>query len=140
MVTQLQPDVRAYLHGGEVIKRYIRVEEVAHEYGFSVEETEYIAKAAGSLYKLTRIHLVKKERFDEFMKPLAKVEELTEQNYNMIDNVLNNGAEKKEQEQTKGRISIKEKLAEKKAVIEQRDKAERTSPKKETEKKSQREM
>ena len=56
----------------------------------------------------------------------------------MIDNVLNNGAEKKEQ--TKGRISIKEKLAEKKAVIEQRDKAERTSPEKETEKKSQREM
>ena len=45
MVTQLQPDVRAYLHGGEVIKRYIRVEEVAHEYGFSVEETEYIAKS-----------------------------------------------------------------------------------------------
>ena len=44
MVTQLQPDVRAYLHGGEVIKRYIRVEEVAHAYGFSVEETEYIAK------------------------------------------------------------------------------------------------
>ena len=73
-------------------------------------------------------------------KPLAKVEELTEQNYNMIDNVLNNGAEKKEQEQTKGRISIKEKLAEKKAVIEQRDKTERTSPEKETEKKSQREM
>lgn len=73
-------------------------------------------------------------------KPLAKVEELEEQNYNMIDNVLNNGAEKKEQEQTKGRISIKEKLAEKKAVIEQRDKAERTSPEKETEKKSQREM
>ena len=73
-------------------------------------------------------------------KPLAKIEELEEQNYNMIDNVLNNGAEKKEQEQIKGRISIKEKLAEKKAVIEQRDKAERTSPEKETEKKSQREM
>lgn len=73
-------------------------------------------------------------------KPLAKVEELTEQNYNMIDNVLNNGAEKKEQEQTKGRISIKEKMAEKRAVIEQRDKTERTSPEKETEKKSQREM
>ena len=68
----------------------------------------------------------------------AKLEELEEQNYNMIDNVLNNGAEKKEQEQTKGRISIKEKLAEKKVVIEQRDKAERTSPEKETEKKSQR--
>ena len=73
-------------------------------------------------------------------KPLAKIEELEEQNYNMIDNVLNNGAEKKEQEQTKGRISIKEKLAEKRAVIEQRDKTEHTSPEKETEKKSQREM
>ena len=59
MVTQLQPDVRAYLHGAEVIKRYIRVEAVAQEYGLSVEETEYIAKAAGSLYKLTRIHLIK---------------------------------------------------------------------------------
>ncbi len=73
MVTQLQPDVRAYLHGGEVIKRYIRVEEVAQEYGFSVEETEYIAKAASSLYKFTRIRLVKKERFDEFMKHIYKV-------------------------------------------------------------------
>lgn len=83
-----------------------------------------------------------KELFDKLAeyKPLAKVEELEEQNYNMIDNVLNNGAEKKEQEQTKGRISIKEKLAEKRAVIEQRDKTERTSPEKETEKKSQREM
>lgn len=51
MVTQLQPDVRAYLHGGEVIKRYIRIEEVAHEYGFSVEETEYIAKTCKSSQK-----------------------------------------------------------------------------------------
>lgn len=68
MVTQLQPDVRAYLHGAEVIKRYIRVEEVAREYGLSVEETEYIAKAAGSLYKLTHIHLVKKERLQRCTK------------------------------------------------------------------------
>ena len=30
MVTQLQPDVRAYLHGAEVIKRYIRVEAVSY--------------------------------------------------------------------------------------------------------------
>ena len=63
------------------------------------------------------------DRLAEY-KPLAKVEELTEQNYNQIDNVLNNGAEKKEQEQSKGRISIKEKLAEKKAVIDQQDRAQ----------------
>ena len=31
-------------------------------------------------------------------KPLAKVEELTEQNYNQIDNVLNNGFEQKKEE------------------------------------------
>ena len=54
MVTQLQPDVRAYLHGGEVIKRYIRIEEVAHEYGFSVEETEYILALLRSVFVLSR--------------------------------------------------------------------------------------
>ena len=43
-------------------------------------------------------------------------------------------------EKKKGRVSVREKLAEKKAVIEQRDKAERTLPEKEAEKKSQREM
>ena len=30
MVTQLQPDVRAYLHGAEVIKRYIRAVSYTH--------------------------------------------------------------------------------------------------------------
>lgn len=34
-------------------------------------------------------------------KPLAKVEELEEQNYNMIDNVLNNGAEKRNRSRSK---------------------------------------
>lgn len=65
---------------------------------------------------------------------------LEEQNYNMVDNVLNNRAEKKENEQSKSRISIREKLAEKKAVIEKWDKAERNCPEKDTEKKVHREM
>ena len=39
-----------------------------------------------------------------------------------------------------GRISIKEKLAEKKAIIEQKDKSGRSVPEKDTEKKKQREM
>ena len=79
------------------------------------------------------------DRLAEY-KPLAKIEELEEQNYNMVDNVLNNGAEKIENEQSKGRISIREKLAEKKAVIEKRDKADRNCPGKDTEKKVHREM
>ena len=71
-------------------------------------------------------------------KPLAKIEELEECNYNMIDNVLNN--EKPKEEKQAGRISIKEKLAEKKAVIEQRDKSDKEVPEKGTEKKSEREI
>lgn len=58
----------------------------------------------------------------------------------MADNVLNDGAEKKENEQSKGRISIREKLDEKKAVIEKRDEAERNCLEKDTEKKVHREM
>lgn len=73
-------------------------------------------------------------------KPLAKIEELEEQNYNMIDNVLNNGAEKKEDEKAKTRVSVKEKLAKKKAVIEKRDKAEKNCPEKDAEKKAHREI
>lgn len=69
-------------------------------------------------------------------KPLAKVEELEEGNYNMVDNVLNNGAEKKEQERVAGRISIREKLAEKKVAVEHKDK----TVQKDQDRKTQREM
>ena len=83
------------------------------------------------------------EKLTEY-KPLAKVEELEEQNYNMIDNVLNNGCEKfnkeeakKEQEKPQGRLSLKARLAEKKAQIagqgQNRDEQENA-------KKTQREM
>jgi hypothetical protein len=65
------------------------------------------------------------------------VEELEESNYNMVDNVLNNGADKKEQDCMAGRISIKEKLAEKKAIIEHKDKV---AHEKDQDKKVQREM
>ena len=63
------------------------------------------------------------EKLAEY-KPLAKIEEMEEQNYNMIDNVLNNGAEKaqreenkKEQEQPVEKASLKLRLAEKKAKL-----------------------
>lgn len=63
------------------------------------------------------------EKLAEY-KPLAKIEEMEEQNYNMIDNVLNNGAEKaqreankKDQEQPAVKVSLKNRLAEKKAQV-----------------------
>ncbi|MDL2301017.1 ssDNA-binding domain-containing protein [Lachnospiraceae bacterium OttesenSCG-928-D06] len=73
-------------------------------------------------------------------KPLAKIEELEEANYNMIDNVINNEKPKKEQDCSSARSSIKEKLAEKKAAIEQREKTEKSVPEKEAEKKAEREI
>ncbi len=79
------------------------------------------------------------DRLAEY-KPLAKIEELEECNYNMIDNVLNNEKPKEEKEKQTGRVSVREKLAEKKAVIEQRDKSEKEVPEKGTEKKSEREI
>lgn len=71
---------------------------------------------------------------------LAKVEELEEENLNMIDGVLNSEKPKTEHERPEGRISVKEKLAEKKAVIEQCEKGSKPSHEKETEKKPQREI
>ena len=64
------------------------------------------------------------EKLTEY-KPLAKIEEMEEQNYNMVDNVLNNGAgekaqkeeSKKEQERPAARTSLKARLAEKKAIV-----------------------
>ena len=63
------------------------------------------------------------EKLAEY-NPLAKIEEMEEQNYNMIDNVLNNGAEKaqreankKDQEQPAVKVSLKARLAEKKAQV-----------------------
>ena len=52
-------------------------------------------------------------------KPLAKIEEIEEQNYNMIDDRLNNGVEKfnreeekkEHQEKPEARFSLKERLA-----------------------------
>ena len=73
-------------------------------------------------------------------KPLVKVEELEENNYNMIDNVFNNDSSQKEEKHVQGKISVKEKLEEKKAIIEQRDKDSNTMPEKDTEKKNQREI
>ena len=63
------------------------------------------------------------EKLAEY-KPLAKIEEMEEQNYNMIDNMLNNGAEKaqreankKDQEQPAVKVSLKARLAEKRAQV-----------------------
>ena len=84
------------------------------------------------------------EKLAEY-KPLAKIEETEEQNYNMIDNVLNNGVGEKAQkeenkrmdEKSAARVSLKSRLAEKKSQVEGQSKEHDVQ---ENEKKSQREM
>ena len=84
------------------------------------------------------------EKLTEY-KPLTKIEEAEEQNYNMIDNVLNNGVgEKAQREENKRmeekptvRLSLKSRLAEKKSQVEGQSKEHDVQ---ENEKKSQREM
>ena len=64
------------------------------------------------------------EKLAEY-KPLAKIEEMEEQNYNMVDNVLNNGAgekaqkeeNRKAQDKSAAKPSLKARLAEKKAQV-----------------------
>ena len=88
------------------------------------DDPETVAQAKALLKKL-----------DEY-KPLAKVEEQVEQNYNMIDNMINNlpqdPEEKKEpapqkvmrieeHKKVRKRVSMKKKLAEKKAEVTERD-------------------
>ena len=76
-------------------------------------------------------------------KPLAKIEEIEEQNYNMIDDRLNNGVEKfnreeekkEQQEKPQARSSLKERLAAKQTEVAQgkKDSKEQDKAKKRTE-------
>jgi len=58
-------------------------------------------------------------------KPLAKIEEIEEQNYNMIDDRLNNGVEKFNRKEDKqklqqGRTSLKERLCTKQCEVSEK--------------------
>lgn len=68
-------------------------------------------------------------------EPLAKAEELEEKNDNLVDDISTT-----ETKRVPERISIKEKLAEKRAIVVQKDKGGKSMPEKDSEKKKQREM
>ena len=140
-------DYDSILYNDSVRSMTENVEELAQE--IKTEGTERISDilreivAEGAVPE--EVDRAKKllEKLSEY-KPLAKVEEMEEQNYNMIDNILNNGAEKakkeddrKEMDKPHARVSLKERLAEKKAIIAGNDKAAEMQ---ENTKKNQREM
>ena len=64
------------------------------------------------------------EKLDDY-KPLAKVEEQVEENFNQIDNQLSNIPPDPEEKKERGRVSVKEQLQEKKAIV---DKQVRETP------------
>ena len=68
MANQLKPTIRAYMHSDNTNKRYVRLNEMAGLLGYDVEDIKLMAVAAGALYRLSRIELVHKERFEEFMR------------------------------------------------------------------------
>ncbi len=56
-----------------ISKRYIRVDDMALIIKMPEKDTELIAKAAGALYRLSKIKLIHKARFDDYMKHIYKV-------------------------------------------------------------------
>ena len=72
MVTQLQPDVRAYLHGAEVIKKFARIGEASIIYSIGRHRFIELARAAGATYKINGgtggTVLINLELFDEYME------------------------------------------------------------------------
>lgn len=73
MANKLKPSVRAYIDSENSNKRYVRIDEVATKLELDKADIKMLAVAAGSFYKLSRIELIHKERFDEFMKHIYKV-------------------------------------------------------------------
>lgn len=73
MANKLKPSVRAYIDSENSNKRYVRIDEVATKLELDKVDIKMLAVAAGSFYKLSRIELIHKERFDEFMKHIYKV-------------------------------------------------------------------
>ena len=90
------------------------------EQGESGYVADYLQNVIEESADQTDLNIAKElaDKLKEY-KPLAKVEELEEQNYNMIDNVLNNGSEKfnKREEKQRGNFSLKERLEKKKEKI-----------------------
>lgn len=73
MANRLKPTIRAYLHSDDTDKRYVRLDEMAGKLELNIDDVKALAVAAGASYRLSRIELIHKERFDEFMKHIYKV-------------------------------------------------------------------
>lgn len=110
--TKSYEDVQVDLFSGDVID--LDVLDYASEITSNKKAMEIITELIEKLPDAEVLGSLEK------YNPLVKVEEVEEENYNMIDGILNNEKPKKELERSTDRISIKEKLAEKRMIAQRR--------------------
>ena len=71
-VNYLKPTVRGY-RNGDVNYRYIRIDKAAEMYGYTKEQIQAIASAAGAVYKLPKITLINRQRLEDYMRHMVNV-------------------------------------------------------------------
>lgn len=121
-IDQFTKEYDPYEYADEVPDREVHLQQLVSD--IEQGEAGYVANYLQNVIKESADQTdlkIAKELADKLKdyKPLAKVEELEEQNYNMIDNVLNNGCEiiNKREEKQLGNLSLKERLEKKKKKI-----------------------
>ena len=73
MLNKLKPSVRSYIHDDNIYKRYLRPEEASKIFGLDESRIIQFASAAGAIYQLPRILLIRHQRLEDYMKHLYKV-------------------------------------------------------------------
>lgn len=121
-VDQFAHDYDTYGYNDAVDDRLANVESLAADIesgntGYITDMLKGVADDVDS--DITDVHAAQDllQKLDDY-KPLAKIEEQVEENFNQIDNHLSNIPPDHEEKKDRGRVSVKEKLEEKKAVVD----------------------
>lgn len=73
MLKKLKPSVRSYIHDDNIYKRYLRPTEASKILGIDENHMIQHASAAGAIYQLPRMLLIRHQRLEDYMKHLYKV-------------------------------------------------------------------
>ena len=73
MLKKLKPSIRSYIHDDNIYKRYLRPAEASKIFGIDESNVIQFASAAGAIYQLPRILLIRHQKLEEYMKHHYKV-------------------------------------------------------------------
>lgn len=73
MLKKLKPSIRSYIHDDNIYKRYLRPAEASKIFGIDESYVIQFASAAGAIYQLPRILIIRHQRLEDYMKHLYKV-------------------------------------------------------------------